>query len=495
VGKSLRASILTAVVAFFVIGTAAAADDYELPSIGQPADSVLSPAEERRIGERVIGQMRQRGMILDDPQVTHYIRRVGWRLASHSDRAPSRFNFFVIADRRVNAFALPGGFIGINAGLILESGAESELAGVMAHEIAHVTQRHIARQIEATQGVGVMTAAAMLLAILASGGNPAVVEAAVTMGMANIGQQQINYTRQHELEADRLGIRTLAAAGYNPDGMSGFFHRMQRRSRLYGNQLPEILLTHPVNTTRISEAESRAREYRNVEVNESTAYPYMRARTRVVTSNQPSDSVVHFQEKRNSDQSDAETEYGYGIALLRVGRADRAVEVLQPLHTDDAEHPYIAMALAEAKRSTGEIDTALAMLDDASERFPSYEPLKLARAELQIAAGEPQKARDTLMTAESLLGSEPEAHRLLGEAAADAGRTAEAHYRRAQYFDMRGQYAAAIHQLKAALRLDDLSANDKARLRAAMQSYRQRCAQQLSEDECRKRVAGKGRGR
>ncbi|CAN0221975.1 unnamed protein product, partial [Chrysoparadoxa australica] len=235
------------------------------------------------------------------------------------------------------------------------------MAGVMAHEIAHVTQRHIARQIQATQGMSIATAAAMLLAIIAGGGNPAVVQAAITMGISGLGQQQINFTRAHELEADRLGIRTLAGAGYNPNGMSGFFEKMERRSRLYGNQLPEILLTHPISTTRIAEARSRARDYGSSHIEESERYRLMRARARVLSSSQPTDSLTYFREQRKGSQAHPADDYGYALALSRVGRSEAARDILATLtEQTGTAHPHFALALAQTQFETGADDAGLA---------------------------------------------------------------------------------------------------------------------------------------
>lgn len=472
----------------------AAAQDYNLPDIGQPADTVLSPAEEERIGQQVVFQLMAQGLILEDPELEEYIGRVGWRLARHTEHAPSEFEFFVIDDHRVNAFALPGGYIGINAGLIVESETESELAGVVAHEIAHVTQRHIARQIEATQGLTLATAAAVLLAIIAGAGDPDVVQAAITIGMSNLGQQQINFTRQHELEADRLGIHTLARAEYNPNGMSEFFRKMERRKRLYGNRLPEILLTHPLSDTRIAEAESRMRLFQVKTVRESEDYALMRARVRVLSAPQASDVVTYFEEKhRHSDTIDTATEYGYALALSRVGRHDRARELLAGLIDKDVgEHPHIKLAYARMLLSQGEDARALSLLSEIESRYPSYTPLNLTYAEALITSGHAAGARRYLMDKHELVESNAIANRLLSRAAEQSGRTAEAYYREGRYYFMRGNHIAAIYRLQTALKLPNLAQDEEARIRATLREYRQDCYEKFSERECRQRVEGIG---
>lgn len=472
----------------------AAAQDYNLPSIGQPADNVLSPAEEERIGRQVFHQLMAQGLILDDPELEEYIGRIGWRLARHTGRAPSEFKFFVIDDHRVNAFALPGGYIGINAGLIMESETESELAGVVAHEIAHVTQRHIARQLEATRGLTWATAAAMLLAIIAGGGNPDVVQAAIALGMGNLQQQQINFTRQHELEADRLGIRTLAEAEYNPNGMTGFFRKMERRARLYGNRLPEILLTHPLGDTRIAEAESRVRDHPVRSPREFDDYALMQARTRVLSGPQASEVVTYFEEKRrHAGTTDTATEYGYALALSRVGRHERARDLLAGLvDTDTGPYPHVQLAYAHMLLNQGHDRPALSLLAEAESLHPSYVPLNLAYAEALITGGQASRARAYLMDKRDLVEHNAKANQLLASAADKRGRLAEAYYREARYYFMRGNHPAAIYRLKTALELPNLTQDDEARIRAALREYRDDCHEKFSERECRRRVEGIG---
>ena len=481
--------------ALFWLATAVAAAEYDLPSIGQPADNVLSPAQEKEIGEQVVAQLLDAGAIEEDPQVSEYLNRIGRRLARHTERAPDDFNFYLIDDTTVNAFALPGGYIGVNAGLILESQSESQLAGVLAHEIAHVTQRHIARQIQATQGMTWATAAAALLAIIAGGGNPAVVQAAIALGAANLGQQQINYTRSHELEADRLGIRTLAQADYDPAGMSGFFERMERRARLYGNRLPEILLTHPISTTRISEAESRARDYRDVKVREFDDYADMRARVRVLSSRQPSDEVQYFEKQLEQDADNPALQYGRALALMRVGRLPPALEQLRALADRPQTHPHYLLGLAQARSASGDLDGSLTTLERAQSRYPSYRPVTLAHARTLIDSGQAAQARELLLSRSDALGQDDQFHHLLANAASELGRPAEAYYQQAVYYHLRGQYAASIHQLRTALTLPDISTNDRARVTATLNRYRNACERQHSVSECRDAVENINRRR
>lgn len=470
--------------------TAASASEYDLPSIGQPADNVLSPAQEKQIGARVVSQLLDRGLIVEDPEISEYLNRVGRRLASHTDRAPADFHFYMIADNSINAFALPGGYIGVNAGLLPEAANESELAGVMAHEIAHVTQRHIARQIEETKGLTWMTAAAALLAIIAGGGNPAVIQAAIALGAANIGQQQINFTRAHEQEADRLGIRTLANSGYDPNGMAGFFGHLEKRSRLYGNQLPEILLSHPLSTSRIAEAESRAREYPDQKVREFHDFKLMRERTRVLASNHPSATVNYYEEKLKTHKNEPALEYGHALALERIGRNKTAIEILRKLDKLHTSHPHYTLALAHARGVSGDVDGELTTLSSVEAQYPTYRPMILAYAHALIDNNQAAKARAYLLSKFDRLSNDDQTQRLLALAANQLNNPAEAYYRQGVYHHLRGEYAASIFQLQSALRIPGTSTQAKSRIIAALSQYRQQCEAQYSERECRDEAEG-----
>ena len=194
----------------------------ELPDIGMPASTTLSLADEYKIGLMIVRQLREAGQIVEDPEINEYLQALGMRLSSQAHEGAHRFTFFAVRDSSINAFALPGGFIGVNAGLVTATRSEAELAGVLAHEIAHVTQRHIARSLQNAGRANMASMAAMLAAILigATTGLPSdAVLGGVTAAQGLAAQSQINYTRANEAEADRVGIGILAASGFDPVGM------------------------------------------------------------------------------------------------------------------------------------------------------------------------------------------------------------------------------------------------------------------------------------
>lgn len=463
------AAVLLACLTF----TTAAQAPIELPSIGEPADQTLSPVEESKLGASVVRQLRRHGFMLDDPQLVEYLVSTGRRLASFSGANPAGFEFFFIRDNRINAFALPGGYIGINAGLLLTTQNESELAGVLSHEIAHVTQRHIARQIEATQTLNIATMAALLVALIASGGSGDLAQAALTLGISGIQQRQINFTRSHELEADRVGIRTLASAGFDPNGMASFFQRMEEQTRLYGDAVPEILRTHPVNVTRITEARTRAAGYPPTRPANEREYHLMQARLRVLSAPQATDALVHFQGRTQSNSGTEADRYGLGLAQLRAGQPEAAYAVFAELLRQQPEQPHFRLELARAQLAGKTPRDALATLQQAQTRYPNSLPIAATYAEALLRFNRPADARRTILAADGALGgSLPDMHRLLAVAAQDLGWKAEALFRMAEYHHLQGDYSAAMDQLEAALRLPDINANDKARAEAQLETYR-----------------------
>lgn len=281
-------SLGVATLAFFAAASRAEQAVIDLPDLGNPADLALSPSQEEEISRQVAAELYYFNYVVEDVEVSEYLNALGWRLAAFGPDKPPKFQFFMIADPRINAFALPGGYIGMNAGLLLAASDESEVAGVMAHEQAHVTQRHAARGQDQGEVETIATWLGVLAAIIAGSANPSVVIGALSIGQGINYNRQVSYTRSNEYEADRIGIRTLAAAGYDPAGMASFFAKLEQQTRLYGNRLPEILLTHPVNTSRIAEANARAAQYQKRTFTNSADFELMRARVRVLMSETPS---------------------------------------------------------------------------------------------------------------------------------------------------------------------------------------------------------------
>ncbi|MBC7984295.1 MAG: M48 family metalloprotease, partial [Candidatus Obscuribacterales bacterium] len=369
----LRALLL----AIFIAGPAMAAGPDELPDIGSPAEATISLDDEYRIGLMIMRGLRDSGQILDDPEAAQYIDSVGHQLSSGAQEGNRRFTFFIVKDSSINAFALPGGFIGINSGLLLETQSESELAGVLAHEIAHVTQRHIARGLAEQSRTSLVSTAAMLAAILlgatAGAGDAAMAGVAAAQTLAL--QQQMTFTRANEIEADRVGMGVLVGAGFDPNGMPAFFGTMARRAGVNESQIPAIVRSHPITTDRIAESKNRAAQFTGKNgmrtVSNSVGYELTRERLRVLTT-PPGENAVDYYQAANKTEANATRaqRYGKAIALLTSEQASKAIPLLQQLRADDETVVQYHIALAQAQSLSGQSDASLVTFEQARKLFP-----------------------------------------------------------------------------------------------------------------------------
>lgn len=475
---SLRPLIALAAACF--LGLAAcpslAASGIELPEMGEPADTTLSPAEEKRLGSGVVAQMYAAEYIVQDPEMQDYLNAVGWKLAASGSEEPPNFKFYWIADDGINAFALPGGFIGMNVGIIMNAKSESEMAGVLAHEQAHVTQRHIARTGSDTSGANLATWAAVLAAIVAGstrGGDPNLLIGALAAGQSINYQRQVNYTRSHELEADRFGIQTLAKAGFEPKGMADFFARLEQQTRLYGSNVPEFLRTHPVNTTRISEAMARAASLPKVNYQDSLDFGLMKARGEVLAEDSLMDAIATFK-GRMAKKDSAYSRYGYAFALLNSGQGPQAQAVLEPLLVSYPKQLNIQLLLARILGEQGQNEAAGAVLAQLLANYPRSNAVVLAYADFLNHFGRYEQAREVLLGRDPIFGASPENFKLLAESASQLKQPAESAFRMSQYHEQRGDWRAAFQQVEETLRQKELPSDDRARLMARRAELRER---------------------
>jgi predicted Zn-dependent protease len=445
-----------------------------LPQMGEPADAALSPTQEAQIGASVMSQLYQYEYILEDTELTDYLTTIGYRLVAAAAQKPPHVEFFVVKDPRINAFAMPGGYIGFNAGLLIASSTESEVAGVMGHELTHVIQRHIARSQADQGGVGTFaTWAAVLAAIIAGSANPDVILAALAVGQGSLYQKQVNFTRANELEADRIGIQTMHEAGFDPEGMASFFQRLAQQSRLYGSGVPDILLTHPVNTVRISEARARAASMKTRKVENSYEYGLMRERARVLTFGRPADGIELYTAELKAGRDTPGNRYGLALSLRESGDFPGGIAILKPVLDANPRQVNLLLLMSELKLYAGQQAEGLALAKKAQELYPRSTPAILGYASALIQAGKPAEARQLLLSTEQSFGTRMETYRLLSNAARDMKDTGTASYEMANYLYYRGDYGGALAQLDAGLRLDSLSQQDRARMAARRAEVRE----------------------
>ena len=428
----------------------------ELPDMGSAADTVLTREQAREIALSVIEQFRSAGRLVTDPEINDYVAGLGRRLAYRAQNGDHQFHFFVVRAPSINAFALPGGYIGVHTGLIEATADESELAGVLAHEIAHVTQNHISRQIQAMRGNSIMTMATMLAAMLVGGllgGGSDLMQGALMAGTGLAQQQQINFTRAHEHEADRIGIGTLYAAGFDPRGLPSFFETMSRTESLSAKAIPEILRTHPVSVNRIAEARSRIAPNMAREVENSLGYYLARAQAQLLGAGSPEEALRRFR-SQPSQESDADAGkfYGEALALLTIGRAAEARAVLNTLLAQYPDSIPVRIAAARASAAAGDSGAARQAFEDALALFPGNVSLAHRYAEALLAEGQAPRARE-LLTGYLREGRlNPETTRLLAQASGESGQVADAHYYMAEYELMRRNLNGAHTQLQLALK-------------------------------------------
>lgn len=441
-----------------------------LPDIGNPASTTLSLEDEYRIGRTIVRQLRETGQLVEDPEVTEYIQSVGQRLASQAHEGAHRFTFFVVRDAGINAFALPGGFVGINAGLLTATRNESELAGVLAHEIAHVTQRHIARSIQAAGRANMASAAAMLAAVLigATTGMPAdMLLGTVTAAQGLAAQQQINFTRANEAEADRIGVGILAAAGFDPMGLPNFFWTMQQRLGGAGANTPPLLRTHPVTTERIAETRDRVEQLPRGPASDSVGYGLIRERLRVQMSPPESDFRAMYADADGADlpSSDARR-YGRALALMAAGAPHEAVPILADLRE---RHPDVTLyhaALGQAQLAAGAAEESRRTLEEAQRLFPRNVPITIRYAEALMQTGRKKQAHQVLLDLFNNVAPTPEQARFIALVASAAGDTADAHHYMAEYHVMSGDLNMAIGQLQLALAVPEVTEVQRQRYEA-----------------------------
>ena len=443
--------------------------DLSLPDLGSPASTTLSAGEEKRIGQAMMREIRRETTLIEDPAVNAYIRDLGARIAAASSMPAADFRFFVIDNPRINAFAMPGGFVGVHSGLITASRNESELGAVLAHELAHVTQRHIARRIAAAQQSGARTAALVLAGLLLGTQNPQAGMAAATTGMASNIDSQLQYSRAHEREADRVGVRMLAEARLAPGGMADFFGVLADDSR-YRSEPPPFLSTHPLTEARIAEARALAEQLAGEAPFESPDHAYVRARLLQRASERVEDALTRFGARLEKDPEDRGARYGYALALIRDKQPAAATKRLTALLEAQGENALIYLALAEAALEAGAPQRALERLEQGLSLFPDDEALRYTEVEAWLAAERPQRAAALSERLVRARETAPELWALHARATGAAGEAIESIFATARFYAVQGDLEAGLEQLR---RLDDkpLSARQQSRRNALTERW------------------------
>ena len=428
----------------------------ELPDLGEVSQTAFTPADEARVGSEIMRDIHADPQYYDDPELIEYLNNLGYRLVASSSENRRTFQFFVLKDPTLNAFALPGGFIGVHTGLIEAAQSESELAGVLGHEIAHVTQHHLARMIEHQKQGIVPSLAALALAILAARSNPQMATAAIATVQAGSIQKQLDFSRDNEREADRIGMQIMSGAGFDPNAMSSFFERLQKDSRLYENNAPAYLRTHPLTSQRIADIQNRAANLPTRQVPDSLDFQLLRAKLKAQDGS--ADQAVKAANAALLDgryNNVAAARYGLVTALLRARQYTRAEQEMHSLRASNNASPLIDALAARVKLASGDTAGALKLYQAARERFPGYRPLLYANADALLQARQPVPVIKLVEPAIALYPDDYRLHQLLARCYAQQGKAFMSHQAQADAYFYQGQVDAAIEQLRLALKNRD----------------------------------------
>ena len=466
-----------------------------LPTLGDSASDTLSPLMERKLGEEIMRDIRRNPDYLDDAPVLEYLNAFGSSLVAARPEARGEagfdFFFFAVRDVNLNAFALPGGFVAVHSALVLAAQSESELASVMAHEIGHVAQRHIARMLGQQKQDALIPLAAILLGVLAaSAGNVGDAPAALVMGGQGLAmQRQLNFSREAEREADRVGLQILQEANFDTSGMVAFFGRMQKASRGYSDAVPAYLRSHPLTTERIADIEARIRDQPHTTRPDSLAFHLIQARLRVLQdgSAQGLREAGEWFEKQLQQKARAQTvaaKYGLAIIALKQGATSSAQALLAEarvasLAPQNAIMTSLAIDIALASKNT--VPQAVKQADAARAQFPLSRGIARQYAQALIAAGRYQEAVNYLRDQAQMYRAEPQLQQILAEAYAAQGRQALQHIALAESYALNGSLPDALQQLTIARRAQDATFYDQAIIDARERELQARWVAVLKE--------------
>jgi beta-barrel assembly-enhancing protease len=463
-GRRILAAMVAAAMAAMplpptpaISGTAVA---QSLPDLGDVSQTGFSPIQERKLGETIIRQLRANGAYINDPEVNDYLNELGHRLVAASRDVKQDFEFFGVPDPQVNAFALPGGYIGVHTGLILLTQSESELAGVLAHEISHVTQHHMARALSAQKDSMLMSLAGLALAVLAARGSGAssgeAASAAIAATQALTIQNQLNFTRENEYEADRIGFQRLDDAGFDVTAMATFMERMQRAFRFVEGNAPTYLRTHPITYERIAEAQARAYGHPYRQVTSSLDFHLVRALLRSYQGD-ARDAVAFFDDalKEHKYNNEAAVHYGLVASLLRERNYARARKELAVLEKLAPDHPMIDAMAGHVMLDSGDINGAIRRFEAGVNRYPNKMQLVYDYPDALLQAGRNVDAAQFIERQLARFPGDGPLQLLAARAYAAQNKQMLAHRHQGEYYAWQGNLKGAIDQFEIAAKAKD----------------------------------------
>jgi len=429
------------------------AEPIRLPSLGDASSALISPQLEKQIGESFLKQVNASLETVDDPLIKYYVTHQLHGLAQHSNLREAILSVVVIDNEEINAFAAPGGVVGVNLGLILAAEDVHEYSSVMAHELAHLSQRHFARGVEEQRRQTLPTLASMIAALLlgAAGGGDAAL-AAISTVQAVSQAQQLRFSRDREQEADRIGINTMARAGMDPAAAARMFERMQRTYR-FTRKPPEFLLTHPLSETRIADARNQAMNFAPRDYEPSLDYQLMRVRTQVHFRNNHSQGLEAYRKQLRENPNDIAANYGLALSLSHMGDHDEALRRVETLVNLNPQSILYNAAYAELLIEAGQGNLARSLLQQQLAVNPDNPPLSMLYARALNADGMHEAAENVLLRLSKIYPNDVDVWYELAETAGLAGNITGVHLARADFFYLHGAYHRSIQHLEYAQRL------------------------------------------
>ena len=430
------------------------ANDIQLPELGDTTSALVSPKKEFELGRAWLRIFRSQVPVSQDAIVSEYIEHLVYKLATHSELIDRRLEVVLVNNPTINAFAVPGGIIGIHTGLILNSDTEDQLASVISHELAHLSQRHYARGVEQQKRNAIPTMAALLASFVlaaTAGGDAGL--AALTITQAAALESRLRFSRKNESEADRLGIKTLVSAKMDPNAAADMFENMQRATR-YSQRPPEFLLSHPISERRIADARYRARQSPKTIYTDKFEFHLVRARILLGLEENPGKAVKRFQSEIDAGAPNSRANlYGLVIALTKNNQLDKAEKELEKLVKQSGDSIAFTLARIDILNARKQYNEAKKILDEMLTLNPNNHPLTVAYAETLINI-EDFKAAETILKAHvKEHPANPHLWYLLAETHGLAGNIVGVHQARAEFFVLNGVLDRARKQLGYALRL------------------------------------------
>lgn len=422
----------------------------ELPSLGDASSRIVSPELEKRIGKDFLKQIRASMKTSKDPLLKYYTETQIKRLVEYSNFQGQILDIVVVDSPSLNAFAAPGGVVGINLGLFIQAHDVHEFSSVIAHELAHLSQRHFARGIEERKANSLPTMASMIAGLLigAAGGTDAAL-ATISLAQAASQGNQLRYSREREIEADRIGLVTMVNAGLDPNGQSRMYERMQRAYR-FTRRPPEFLLTHPLSETRISDSKNNARAYQIDNVTASIAFQMMKIRSETKYEKNRAVGLNKYRKLAQRDPSNLAYQYGLALALANNNFPGESLEVFEKIKVSLPNTIIMFAAYTDLLRQTGHHEKVQALLKERLSLSPENQPLSMILARSLTATKQFKEAENILIRQSKTRPLDVDVWYELAETSGLAGNISGVHIARAEYFLLHGAYSRSIQHLEYA---------------------------------------------